>query len=126
LIAWYLYATPPVTISLASVTFTPGSFMPHAEATELVVGSGWELYAIASGTLAAIIPWQLCGVEKVEKRIAAAGESVRTAEARGLQTQVVTKDDMVSELEKWGRGWKVNGILAAAGALVGAYSAAWL
>jgi hypothetical protein len=100
--------------------------MPHAEATEVVVGSGWECYAIAAGTLGAIVPWQLCGVDKVEKRIAATGDSVRAAEERGLQTQVVTKDDMVGELDKWGRGWMVNGILAAMGAVAGAYGAAWL
>jgi hypothetical protein len=110
---------------LASVAFTQGSFLPHAEAADVVVGGGWEVYAVAAGTLAAIVPWQLLGVNTIEKRIVAAGASVKAAEEKGLQAVVVDQEGMANELEKWGRGWGVNGMLAAAGALVGAYAAAW-
>ncbi|KAA8912497.1 hypothetical protein FN846DRAFT_933329 [Sphaerosporella brunnea] len=124
-IAYYLYSTPVLTIPLASVAFTPGSFLPHAEATDVIVGSGWELYAVAAAALGAIIPWQVFGVNKVEKRIAAAGESVKAAEEKGLETAVVDRETVREDLEKWGKCWGVNGLLAASGALIGAYAAAW-
>lgn len=84
------------------------------------------MYAVAAGVLAAVVPWQMLGVNQVEKRIAAAGEGVAAAEDKGLQTEVVDAESMNAESQKWARGWGVNGLLAAAGAVVGAYAGAWL
>lgn len=124
-ISYYLYSTPVLTIPLASITLSPGSFLPHGEATEVLVGGGWELYAAAAGALAAVIPWQMWRVSAVEKRIVAAGEGIGAAEKRGLKTSVVDNEGMRDEAEKWGNGYGVSGALAGAGALLGAYAAAW-
>ena len=102
-----------------------GSFLPHAETTELLVGAGWEVYAGAAAALGAIVPWQLLGVGKVEKRIEAAGEGIRAADKTGLRTEVVDQAGMRDDVEKWGRGQVVSGALAAVAALAGAYGAAW-
>jgi hypothetical protein len=124
-IAYYLYSTPSLSIPVTSVQFSADSFLPHADLTAVVVGRGWEIYAVAAGVLAAVVPWQLLGVNQVERRIVAAGEGVSTAEGTGLQTEVVDGESMNAESQKWARGWGVSGMLAAAGAIVGAYGSAW-
>lgn len=124
-IAYYLYATPILSIPVTSVQFHADSFIPHTDLTAVVVGGGWEVYAVAAGVLAAVLPWQLLGVDQVERRIVAAGESVAAAEDKGLQTEVVDGESMSAESQKWARGWGVSGLLAAAGAVVGAYGSAW-
>jgi hypothetical protein len=124
-LAYFLYTTPAISIPLASVAFHPGSFLPHGEATTVLVGAGWELYAAAAVALACVLPWQFFGVAPVEKRIQSAGEGVKAAEERGLKTRVVNTGNTQDDLESWRKGVQVKGVLAAAGALVGAYAAAW-
>ena len=110
---------------MTSVQFSADSFLPHADLTAVVVGGGWKIYAVAAGVLAAVVPWQLLGVSQVERRIVAAGEGVSAAEGTGLQTEVVDGESMSAESQKWARGWGVSGVLAAVGAVVGAYGSAW-
>lgn len=125
-IAYFLYANEPLSIPLASVSFAQGSFLPHAEATHVLIGAGWEIYAAAAAALGAIMPWQLLGAQRVEGRIQAAGEGIKVAEQRGLKTAVVDTENTKQDLEGWQMAVGVKGALAAVGALVGGYAAAWL
>ncbi|KAF8251035.1 hypothetical protein K440DRAFT_658862 [Wilcoxina mikolae CBS 423.85] len=124
-LAYYLYTTPPLSIPLASIAFHPGSFLPHGEATTVLVGAGWELYAAAAAAVGCVLPWQVFGVAPVERRIQSAGEGVRVAEERGLKTKIVDASETLEDLESWRKGVRVKGVLAAVGAVVGAYAVAW-
>ncbi|KAI5820144.1 hypothetical protein BZA77DRAFT_384438 [Pyronema omphalodes] len=124
-LAYHLYSTTPLSIPLASLSFAPGSFFPHAEATDILIGAGWEVYAAAAAALGVIFPWQWLGVRKVEKRIEAAGEAVKVAEERGLQVKVVDRESAERDLMEWKMGVMVKGVLAAVAAVVGGYAGAW-
>ncbi|KAI5793038.1 hypothetical protein EDC01DRAFT_788046 [Geopyxis carbonaria] len=125
-IAYHLRNTPTLTVPIASIVLQPGSFLPHAVGREIVVGGGWEVYAVAAATLAAVLPWQILGVGRVEKRILAEGEAVRVARERGLRTAVVKGDSVRGDAESWGRGLAVSGVVVGLGAVVGGWAVAWL
>lgn len=107
--AYILYSTPTLLIPLTSIATSQASFFPHTESTDLIIGGGWEFYAGAAALLAAVIPWQILGVGKVEKRIEAANVAGPTT----------------ADLSKWRKGQFISGGLAAVGLGLAGYGQAW-
>ncbi|TGZ81633.1 hypothetical protein EX30DRAFT_363640 [Ascodesmis nigricans] len=86
-VAYILYSTPTLLVPLASITTSPSSFLPHAEATDLVIGGGWEFYAAAAAVLAAVVPWQLVVGGKVEERLEGAARASVAGREVGEEVQ---------------------------------------
>lgn len=124
-IAHYLRSTPALSIPLASIVLSQGSFLPHLESTHIVIGAGWEYYAAAAVALGTVIPWQIWGVGRVEKRIEEVSESIRTSEARKIGVSITTQEAVEADANRWKRGQAVSGGLAAAGALLAGYAASY-
>lgn len=130
--AYYLYRTPVTTVPIRSIKSVPGSFIPSVSSTELVVGAGWELYAVPAVLLALAGIWEVAAMWSVEKRMEEDAEMFRIADKKGVaasssalsrrgSTERVRKD-----VEAWARGNLVRGVLATAAAVVGAFAVAWL
>ena len=114
-----------ISVPLASITLQQGSFLPHFEATHILIGDGWEYYAAAALAIGTVLPWQLLGVGKVEKRIEEVSESIRASEERKIGASVVTQESVEQDARRWKRGQAVSGSLAAMAALLSAYAAAY-
>lgn len=124
-IAQYLRSTPALSIPIASIVLTQGSFLPHLESSHIVIGAGWEYYAAAALAMGTVIPWQIWGVGRVEKRIQEVSESIRANEARKLGASITTQEAVEADASRWKRGQAVSGGLAAAGALLAGYAASY-